>query len=416
VANIAIVGAGVIGVSCAAFLQRDGHSVTIYDPEPPGEGCSFGNAGSIGPGSVVPLSTPGIVRQAASWITDPDSPLWIDWRYLPRALPWLARFIAAGTRPRVDAVAKALRALHADSFKHYRSLLGVDAGSLLHVSGQLYLYESEGAFVKDALGRELRAALGIRTEILEPDEIREMEPSLGPRFTKAVYLPDAGHCSNPHRLVAAIAEGVARDGGRFIRAAVKDFEREGDKVRAVVTEAGPRPCDLVVIAAGAWSGRLAKRLGLSIPLESMRGYHVMLPMPTPGPTHPIYPLAAKIMMTPMDQGLRIAGTAEIAGLDAPMNERRAAVLGRLAKRYFPGLTGEPVSTWMGHRPATPDSLPVIGPSPRHSNVVLAFGHGQTGLIGGSTTGLLIADIIARRKPTIDPSPFAADRFQGVRRH
>jgi len=409
-ANIAIVGAGVIGVSCAAFLQRDGHSVTVYDPVPPGEGCSFGNAGSIGPGSVVPLSTPGIVRQAASWITDPDSPLWIDWRYLPRALPWLARFIAAGTRPRVDAVAKGLRALHADSFKHYRSLLGVDAGSLLHVSGQLYLYESETAFAKDALGRELRAALGIRSEILEPDEIKELEPSLGPQFTKAIYLPDAGHCSNPHRLVAAIAEGVARNGGQFVRAAVKDFEQEDGTVRAVVKESGAMPCDLVVIAAGAWSRRLAGRLGLRIPLESMRGYHVMLSMPTPGPTRPLYPLATKIMMTPMEQGLRVAGTAEIAGLDAPMNERRAAMLGRLARRYFPGITGEPISTWMGHRPATPDSLPVIGRSPRHSNAVLAFGHGQTGLIGGSTTGLLIADIAANRKPTIDPSPYRADRF------
>jgi D-amino-acid dehydrogenase len=409
-ANIAIVGAGVIGVSCAAFLQQDGHSVTVYDPVPPGEGCSFGNAGSIGPSSVVPLSTPGIVRQAASWITDPDSPLWIDWRYLPRALPWLARFIAAGTRPRVDAVAKALRALHADSFKHYRLLLGVDAGSLLHVSGQLYLYESEAAFAKDALGRELRAALGIRSEILESDEVKELEPSLGPRFTKAVYLPDAGHCSNPHRLVAAIAEGVARSGGRFVRAAVNDFEQEGGMVRAVVTEFGAMPCDLVVIAAGAWSRRLAGRLGLRIPLESMRGYHVMLPMPIPGPTRPHYLLAAKIMMTPMEQGLRVAGTAEIAGLEAPMNERRAAVLGRLARCYFPGMTGEPISTWMGHRPATPDSLPVIGRSPRHTNAVLAFGHGQTGLIGGSTTGLLIADIVANRKPTIDPSPYRADRF------
>jgi D-amino-acid dehydrogenase len=409
-ANIAIVGAGVIGVSCAAFLQRDGHSVTVYDPVPPGEGCSFGNAGSIGPGSVVPLSTPGIVWQAVSWITDPDSPLWIDWRYLPRALPWLARFVAAGTRPRVNAVAKALRALHADSFKHYRSLLGVDAGSLLHVSGQLYLYESEAAFAKDALGRELRAALDVRSEILEPDEIRELEPSLGPRFTKAVYLPDAGHCSNPHRLVAAIAEGIARSGGRFVRAAVKDFEQEGGTVRAVVTESGAVPCDLVVIAAGAWSRRLAGRLGLRIPLESMRGYHVMLPMPTPGPTRPLYPLAAKIMMTPMEQGLRVAGTAEIAGLDAPMNECRAAVLGRLASRYFPGITGEPISTWMGHRPATPDSLPVIGRSPRHTNAILAFGHGQTGLIGGSTTGLLIADNVANRKPAIDPSPYRADRF------
>jgi D-amino-acid dehydrogenase len=409
-ANIAIVGAGIIGVSCAAFLQRDGHAVTIYDPMPPGEGCSFGNAGSIGPGSVVPLSTPGIVRQAASWITDPDSPLWIDWRYLPRALPWLVRFIAAGASPRINGTAQALRSLHADSFKNYRALLGSDAGSLLHVSGQLYLYETEVVFRKDALGRELRDALGIRSETLNSDEIRQLEPSLGPRFEKAIYLPDSGHCSNPHRLVAAIAEDVTRNGGQFARASVKDFEQDAGHVRAVVTDAGRMPCDMVVIAAGAWSQRLARRLGLRIPLESLRGYHVMLPMPEMAPMRPLYPLAAKIMMTPMEHGLRIAGTAEIAGLDAPLNERRAAALGKLAKHYFPSMTGEPTSVWMGHRPATPDSLPVIGPSPRHRNVMLAFGHGQTGLIGGSTTGLLVSDLVASRKPTIDPYPYRASRF------
>ena len=409
-ANIAIVGAGVIGVASAAFLQRDGHSVTLYDPLPPGEGCSFGNAGSIGPGSVVPLSTPGIVRQAASWITDPDSPLWIDWRYLPRALPWLAKFIAAGANPRINGIAKALRLLHADSFKHYRTLLGVDGRTLLHVSGQLYLYESDAAFTKDALGQRLRDALGIRSEILSSDEIRQLEPSLGPRFAKAIYLPDSGHCSNPHRLVATIAEGIARNGGRFVRASVEDFEQEAGQVRAVITDAGRMPCDIVVIAAGAWSQRLAARLGLRIPLESLRGYHVMLPMPETAPKRPLYPLAAKIMMTPMEHGLRIAGTAEIAGLDAPMNERRAAALGTIAKRYFPGIAGDPISVWMGHRPATPDSLPVIGPSPRHRNVMLAFGHGQTGLIGGSTTGLLVSDLVAGREPTINPYPYRAERF------
>jgi len=409
-ANIAIVGAGVIGVSCAAFLQRDGHNVTIYDPLAPGEGCSFGNAGSISPGSVVPLSTPGIVRQTASWLTDPDSPLWIDWRYLPRALPWLAKFIAAGASPRIGGIAKALRALHADSFKHYRTLLGTDALDLLHVSGQLYLYESDAAFAKDALGRELRDALGVRSEILTPDEIRELEPSLQTRFAKAVYLPDSGHCINPHRLVATIAEDVARNGGRFVRSYVRDFEQDAGQVRAVVTDAGRMTCDMVVIAAGAWSRRLGRRLGLKVPLESLRGYHVMLPMPEIAPKRPLYPLATKIMMTPMEHGLRIAGTAEIAGLDAPMNERRAEALGRIAKRYFAGTTGEPVSVWMGHRPATPDSVPVIGPAPRHRNVMLAFGHGQTGLIGGSTTGLLVSDLVAGRTPTIDPHPYRADRF------
>jgi D-amino-acid dehydrogenase len=229
---------------------------------------------------------------------------------------------------------------------------------------------------------------------------------LGPRFAKAIYLPDAGHCSNPHRLVTTLAEEFARNGGRFIRMFVNDFDQEGTQVRAVVTEAGRMPCDMVVIAAGAWS----KRLGLRIPLESMRGYHVMLPMPMPAPTRPLYPLATKVMMTPMEHGLRIAGTAEIAGLDAPMNERRAAVLGRIAKRYFPGIAEEPISVWMGHRPTTPDSLPIVGSSPLHTNVVLAFGHGQTGLIGGATTGLLVSDLVANRKPIIDPYPYRANRF------
>ncbi len=409
-ARIVIIGAGVVGVSCAAFLQRDGHEVLIVDPLGPGEACSFGNAGSIGPGSVMPIAIPGVLRQAASWVFDPESPLWIDWRYLPRALPWLARFVRAGSRARVEEIAPALRALHADSFDHYRRLLAGDAAGLLHISGQLYIYESDAAFAKDTLGRDLRASFGVRSEILGPDEIRQLEPSLRPGIPRAVYLPDNGHCSNPHRLVATIAEVVARNGGSFVRTAATGFDIGPEGVRAVLTEREALACDAVVIAAGAWSAGLARSLGVEVPLESLRGYHAMMPLPDPAPRRAIYPLAAKIMATPMEGGLRVAGTAEIAGLDAAPNPRRAEVLAAAASRYFPLLSGRPISTWVGHRPATPDSLPVIGRSPNQRNVLFAFGHGQTGLIGAPTTGLLIADLLAGRAPSIDPYPYRSERF------
>ena len=200
------------------------------------------------------------------------------------------------------------------------------------------------------------------------------------------------------------------DGGRVIKQRVRSIELDGDAARAVVTESGRHEADCIVVAAGIWSKDLVQQLGFDVPLESHRGYHVTLPYPGTGPRRMVLSVDDKIAVTPMEMGLRIAGTVEIAGLDAPPNYARADKLLEIGRTMFPGLQSEGHTRWMGHRPCTPDSLPVLGQSPRQKNVVFAFGHGHQGLLGASMTGQVTAEIVGGRPPSINLAPFSIARF------
>lgn len=237
-----------------------------------------------------------------------------------------------------------------------------------------------------------------------------MEPDLAPIFKHAVYFPDHGHCANPLGLSEGLAAELVRRGGEIVQARVHDLDVGPDGVRALRTEAGELPVEEVVIAAGAWSRTLAAKLGHNVPLESQRGYHAMLAAPNVGPRRNVQWTERKFIATPMDEGVRFAGTVEIAGLDAAPDYRRADVLLKQGQDMFPGLKGGEVTRWMGHRPCIPDSVPVVSRSPRHRNVVFAFGHGHIGLICASTTGRLVAELVSNAKPSIDPTPYRIDRF------
>ncbi len=409
--RIVVVGAGIVGMSSAIHLRRDGHDVTVIDRLPPGEGCSFGNAGMISPDTFVPIAMPGMLRKVPKWLGDPTGPLSVRWSYLPRALPWLIRWIRAGRMDRVRAAATALRALHGPAFATYRDLLGPDGfNDLIRQRGQLYLWRTDAVGEAERVADGLRAEYDVRSDPIGPDEIRQMEPSLAPGFRRGLYLPDNGSTANPHRLVNTLAANLAAAGGRVLKAEVTRIEMGADGVRRVETDAGPVDADLLVVAAGAWSVRLTRRFGVNVPLETERGYHVMLPNPGPMPSRPISHRSGSFSMTPMEHGLRLAGTVEIAGLDAPPDERRARILLEQARQAIPTLNAEGMQTWMGHRPSMPDSLPVIDRAPGVPGVFLAFGHGHTGLTGAPMTGRLLADLVAGRPPTIDPKPYRADRF------
>ncbi|BBK32683.1 FAD-dependent oxidoreductase [Allostella humosa] len=406
-----MIGAGIVGMSCATHLLRDGHQVTVIDRLPPGEGTSFGNAGMISPDTFTPIAMPGMLRKVPKWLSDPMGPLAIRWSYLPQAMPWLVRWIRAGRIDRVERAAVALRALHGPAFATYRSLLGPDGfNDLIRQRGQLYLWRTDEPSETDRIADRLRAEQGVRADPIGPDEIRQMEPSLAPGFRRGLYLPDNGSTANPHRLTVTLARNLQADGGRVLQANVTDIETGADGVRRVMTDAGPVDADLVVLAAGAWSLRVAKRFGLRVPLETERGYHVMLPNPGPVPNRPISHRSGSFSMTPMEHGLRLAGTVEIAGLDAAPDERRAHILLEQARLALPTLNAEGMQIWMGHRPSTPDSLPVIDQAPGVPGLFLAFGHGHTGLTGAPMTGRLLADLVAGRKPSIDPAPYRAGRF------
>lgn len=409
--QVTVIGAGVIGMCVAAWLQRLGASVTVLDPIEPGRSCSFGNAGALSPGSCVPVAMPGMLKQVPKWLSDPSAPLVLHWSYLPWALPWLMRFLKASSRPEVERSAEALSALLRPVFESYEPLLEeARATDLIRREGQIYVYESEAAYQADSLGWELRRRHGARIEVLSLEELRQREPALAPFFTKGVLLPDHGYCLDPFGLVQALADSVRRNGGTILGQKVLDIEMDADRPRALVTAAGRHQVEAVVVAAGAWSHQLARMFGHKVPLETQRGYHAMLRDPSMAPRTSIMWAEKKFLATPMQMGLRFAGTVELAGLDAPPDYRRASTLLEFGKRMFPGLTGGEVSRWMGHRPCLPDSVPVIGPSPKLKNVYFAFGHGHLGLSSASTTGRLVAELVMGAKPCIDPAPYRIDRF------
>ena len=409
--NITVIGAGIIGIACASWLQRDGHAVTVVAARPPGEDCSFGNSGLLSPGSVVPPALPGAWRNIPRWLVDPLGPLAIRWRYAPRLLPWLAGWLSACREERAREVSSALAVLHAPVFENYRPLLA-DAGAtdLVLRTGQLYVSGQDGAAAGSALVQALRAGAGIQTQALSGDAAREMEPALARHYRSALYFPDNGHSVNSFHLVQKLAAHFQSSGGTLLRRTVTGFETGDGGPRRLFTHDGPLPVDTLVIAAGAWSHRLTAQLGTRLPLEAERGYHLMLPRPGVAVRIPLVDRDHNFTMTPMDCGLRLAGTAEFAGVDAPPDYRRARILLEHGRRALPGLSGEGATEWMGCRPSLPDGLPVIDRSPHFPNVYFACGHAHFGLTEAPTTGKLIAEMVGGRPASIDIAPYRVGRF------
>jgi D-amino-acid dehydrogenase len=413
--HFTVIGAGIVGVATALYVQRAGFRVTIVDKLPPGEGCSFGNAGLISPASCVPFSMPDMIWRVPGYLSDPLGPLALRWRYFPQALPWLLRFLAAGRPSRVRAVSRAMAALHSRCFEAYAPLLKeAGAESLVRQSGQLYVSKSKNGALADSLAVELRAAAGVKVDALGADELRQMEPALSPDYRSALFFPENGHSLNSFRLVQVLAGQVQRNGGDILRRTVTGFRFDADRPCALTTDAGDLPIERVVIAAGAWSHRLLAMLGTAVPLEAERGYHVMLPDPGVMPRLPVSNKDHSFATTPMENGLRFAGTVEIGGLEAPPDYRRAKVLLQHGKAMYPGLRTQGMTEWMGCRPSLPDGMPVIDASPKFPSVLLAFGHSHYGLMGAAITGKLVAELATGAPPSIDLAPYRVGRFGSER--
>jgi D-amino-acid dehydrogenase len=409
--HILIAGAGFVGLSTALYLQREGARVTLLDPNGPGEGASKGNAAVLAVDSVLPVAMPGVLKDVPGMLMDPLGPLAIRWSYLPRIAPWLMRFLAASRRGRVEEIAAGLRPLLASAIEAYLPLADeAGAREMIRRTGWLSLYETDESFRKAQWGLELQRRLGVRMEVLRPEEIRQAEPTLAPIYRHGVVHPDNAYVLDPWRLAQRLAEAVTRRGGRIERRALLGFTfREGRPVAGRTAE-GEMPFEAVVIAAGAWSRPLARALGRDVPLDTERGYHVTLPSPGVMPRRPLYSGDHSFAVTPLEIGLRFAGTVELGGLDAPPNYARADKLLIHGRRMFPGLESQGASRWMGFRPSMPDSLPVIGQVPGLPNAVLAFGHGHLGLTLGAITGKLAAALALGRPPALDMAPYRPERF------
>lgn len=411
--KIAVIGNGIVGTCTGAWLQRQGHEVVFIDPLGPGQACSYGNAGSLSPSACLPVGMPGMWKKVPRWLFDPLGPLTVRASYLPVVLPWLVQFLRYGTRSEVVRIATALRALLDPVFDSYAPLVqraGLE--TLIRQRGALYVYSSRAAARAWQWGMNLRKSLDVTLLDVDEAALEAMEPDLRGRFRFGLFAPDNGSTPDPEALVKGIFAQCVQDGATVLRAKASGFEVVDHGVRSVRLDNDETVAvDGVVIAAGAWSGALARQVGVRVPLETQRGYHITVHSNNLQLHHTVMAVEYNMMVNPMHAGLRLAGSVEFAGLRAAPDYARARVLLQHGQEMFPHLDTSEVSHWMGHRPCLPDSLPVIGPAPGLENVWCAFGHGHVGMCAGATTGREIAAVISGQRPAIDLQPFSPQRFQ-----
>jgi D-amino-acid dehydrogenase len=411
--DVVVIGSGIVGLACAWSALRDGATVTIIDRDFEGDRTSHGNAGGIAVTESTPISVNGLYMKALKWLFDPLGPLALDWKHVPSALPWFMEFQRSGNKDRFREISLALAQLNNRVYDDIVPMFeDIGAMDSFYRRGALTVYETDEAFVADQHEWEFKRDLGVRWHAMSADEVRDCEPSLAPVFRHGVFLDDWSHIGDPKRLVTQLRERVKQLGATFVVGAVKALDLADALAPAAVTETGERVKGRrLVVATGAWSAALAGSIGDRVLLDSERGYNTTLPAHGISLSREVIFAERKFVATPLDIGVRIGGAAEFAGLKAPPNYKRSDALLALGKRFLPGINDKGAVKWMGHRPATPDSLPVIGQSPRAPSVIYAFGHGHLGLTQSATTGALVADLLANRTPGIGLEPYSISRFR-----
>ena len=410
--DVLVIGAGIVGLAIALRLQREGRQVTVIDRTGVAAEASRGNAGALAFTDIMPLASPGILRQAPRWLLDPLGPLSLAPAYLPRIAPWLFHFWRASFPARVKASTAAQAALMDLSMVETEAMLAAaGASDMLRSDGVLHLYESEAELAASQPGWQARAEHGIAfTHLHGTSAIAELQPGLSSTLVAATFLPAWKTVTDPLLLTLAIARRFAELGGRLRRGEALALEPSADGVVVPIAGAQRMTAQQVVVAAGAWSHRLARTLGERIPLETERGYNTTLPPSAFDLKRQLTFGGHGFVVTPLSCGVRVGGAVELAGLDAPPNYERSEVLLAKAKRFMPGLATTGGTRWMGFRPSLPDSLPAIGAAARDARVTYAFGHGHLGLTQAAATARLVADMVLARPSALDLSPFRPQRF------
>lgn len=413
--SVGVIGAGVVGLSTALWLQRAGHCVTLVDPAPPtsdrsyAQAASFGNACTMAFGACIPVAVPSVLRAAPRMLLDRQGPLSVSWRDLPSLTPWLMSFLRSAHPEEVSRISGILgELLRLAEAGHAPLFEAAGARDLRRMTGCLYLYRSAASFNAAQTEIMLRRREGVRMRILEQEEIRAREPNLAPLYHKGLLFEQAYSIDDPLTYARRLLARFLADGGTLVAAGVLSINRDAVDLTLRCSDRELR-VDRAVIAAGAWSGQIARSFGDRIRLDTERGYHVLFPAdgqlltaPTCYPEHGFY-------MTPLAEGLRAAGTVELGGLGKPLRPARTVTIERVARTLLPGL-GDTGRIWLGFRPSMPDSLPVIGPSPVEPRIIHAFGHGHIGLTLAGITGRLAAGIIGEQPPLVDLHPLRPNRF------
>lgn len=408
--HVVVIGAGIVGISSAIWLRRAGVDVTVIDRGAPGTGTSHGNGGVLAACAMVPVTAPGMIRKAPGMLLNSDFPLFLRWSYLPRLLPWLRQYLGAANDADTRRIAQGLTPITSDAVEQHKALADdLGLGDWVNDSDYCFAYANRTAFEAESYTWSLRRDAGFVPEFISGPDVQDYEPALGPEITFIAKMKQHGFIRNPGGYVRVLAKAFTDMGGTLMEAEVKDVSLTDGKLTSVLTTQGPVPCDDLVLATGVWSKPMMAKLGINVPLEAERGYHIVFENATGAPKRPLMIASGKFVSTPMDQGLRCAGIVEFGGLDAGPSKAPLDLLRRQAKKAFPHLEYTNEIEWLGHRPAPSDSLPLIGQI-GESRVFTAFGHHHIGLTGGPKTGRLIAGLITGERTNTDLAPYHPQRF------
>ncbi|MBK5001272.1 FAD-binding oxidoreductase [Pseudomonas sp. S31] len=384
--DIAVIGAGIVGVACALQLARQGRKVLLVDRHEPGHGASYGNAGHLATEQVFPIADLSILKRLPRMLLDPMGPLRLDWKYLPKAMPWFVRLLLNLRPAPFQRSVAGIRALNEGSLGAWQRLLGsIGRSELFKADGSLLVFEKpESRQVLEALRARMQQQ-DVAVDLWSADKVREAAAQLSPTLLGGLFFPATGHFIDPYRVVCALFEAAQASGVRFLRAEVAGGQVNAAGV-SLASSQGKLEARQVLLSGGAHSARLTAALtGKRVPLDTERGYHLMLPNEHQRLPFAVTSLERKFIMTPMAGGLRLAGTVEFAGLEAPPSMQRAWQLHRLSNGLFrEALSVEGATPWMGFRPSLPDSLPVID-RVCDGRVLLAFGHQHLGLTQAAVT-------------------------------
>lgn len=410
-ARIGIAGAGIIGCATAAYLIEQGHDVTVFEKDLGGLPASVGNAGILAVPEIDPLARPDMILSAPKWLLDPLGPLTLRWQDLPALAPWLANLLMAATPAKVERSRKALLGLMRDALGAHGGLASMTGLSgHMKPTGALTIFDSEKAV--DAAfhhASENAALLGYAVEKLGAKQARALAPALEGNFAGGVFSAGYQTFLDPLTLLRHL-QAYVRERGTLVDAELESVRQEANGVTFLVRGETPATFDKVVIATGVWSRSLVRGLGLKVLLETERGYNTTFTNPQVTLDLPVFFAEHGFVATPLENALRVGGAVELAKPDAPANFARAAAMRQKMRRYFPSLPETGGTEWMGRRPSTPDSLPVISLCPADPRIALAFGHGHLGLTLSAITGRKIAELLnSGEKP--DLAPFSIQRFQ-----
>ncbi len=408
--NILIIGAGIVGVSTALWLQRDGHHVTLIDKEGPAAGASFGNAGVLTSSSVVPITVPGLWRKAPKMLFSSDQPLFIRWRYLPKLLPFLWKYMKQATDTAVQPVSDGLtQLLHDAPDQHLALAKGTEAQKYVSTDDYIYAYADKAAFDVDAYGWNIRDQHNVKYQKLDANALAAYDPVLKGIFGYGIKCQNHGRITDPGAYVTALADHFKAKGGTILAKEVQDFDIEDGRCKGISTTSGTLKADKYILTTGAWSSAWEKVLGINVPMESERGYHIEFTNPSITLQSPVMVTSGKFVINSMNGRMRCAGVVEFGGLENPASSAPINLLKKQMATLFPQMTYDHVDEWMGHRPATADSLPIIGVSPKASNVFLGYGHQHVGLSAGPKTGRWLAKLATGAPINSDLSAYAANR-------